>query len=539
MTLQELIVGDRRPALLALAAAVGLVLLIACANVTNLLLARSLSRSKEIAVRTALGAGRGRVLQQLLVESLTLAGAGGLAGFVVARFGMAAIASMIADRVPRATEITVDGRVLLFTVGASIAAGVLAGVVPAWRAGRTDVNTSLKDGGRSEPGVAAFGTRRLLIITEVALSIVLLAGAATMVRSLLALRHVDLGFNPDGVLTTSLKLPQTTYDTDARKTAFFDDLLARVRALPGVGSASFTDTLPASGGGSIQPIALDGQTGKRTDELPTVLVRVIAPDFMRTMQIPFFKGRDVEALDTDVVLVSESLAKRIWPGRDPIGQRAGFPLMSKTFTVVGVVADASQEDVKDEKRATAYWYSSTRAARQLILVARASGSPEALIKPVTSAVAAIDPNIPPRDVQTMRQVVDTNLSPEQFDAWIFGAFAMLALVLTSLGIFSVLSYLVRGRQREIGIRTALGAGASDVVRLIVGEGLKPTLVGIAIGVAIALAAGRVLEQLVFGVRANDPVTLATVACVLAAVAIVASLLPAWRASRVEPLRVLR
>jgi predicted permease len=539
MTLQELIVGDRRPALLALAAAVGLVLLVACANVTNLLLARSLSRAKEMAVRTALGAGRGRVLQQLLVESLVLAGAGGLLGFVAARWGLKALAAMISDQVPRATEISVDARVLLFTIAASVVAGVLAGLVPAWRAGRTDVNSSLKDGGRSEPGVAAFRTRRLLIVAEVALSLVLLAGAAAMVRSLLALRHVDLGFNPTGVLTLDLALPKTPYDSDERRTAFFAAALSNVRALPGVASASYTDTLPISGGGSVQPVALDGQVGRRTDELPTVGVRFVVPEFMRTMQIPILKGRDVEPLDTETVLVSDSMAKLIWPGRDPIGQRVGFPLMSKTLTVVGIVGDARQDDIKDQPSATAYCYTKTLPLSALSLVVRTEGSPDALIKPVTSAITALDPNIPLRNTQTLRHLVDTVLSPEQFDAWVFGGFAVLALVLTSLGIFSVLSYLVRGRQREIGIRTALGAGVGDVVRLVVGEGLKPTIVGIVVGVAIAFAGGRVLERVVFGVSANDPMTLAMVALVLALVAVGASLVPAWRASRVEPLRVLR
>src|SRR6059058_2759275 len=340
--LQELIVGDIRVSLVMLLGAVALVLLIACANVGNLLFARGLMRRKELAIRSALGAGRGRVFQQLLVESLVLASAGGAAGLFLARVGLRAGAALLAKQVPRADEITIDVRVLLFVAGASILTGILAGALPALRAGRTDLNDALKEGGRHE-GAVGVRTRRLLVVCEVALSLVLLMGAGVMLRSLLALRHVDAGYDPRNVLTMHVSLPETRYSTPAQKSAFFDQALQRIRALPGVEAAGAIDDLPAQGG-SVQPIVLEGHAELLPRDQPTVEVRKITPGYLRAMRIPLLRGRDVADRDAEVMLVSRSAAALLWGDADPIGRRVTLPLQSKIVVkeIIGIVGDVKQ-----------------------------------------------------------------------------------------------------------------------------------------------------------------------------------------------------
>ncbi|PYQ76542.1 MAG: ABC transporter permease [Acidobacteria bacterium] len=537
--LQELIVGDIRVSLVMLLGAVALVLLIACANVGNLLFARGLMRRKELAIRSALGAGRGRVFQQLLVESLVLASAGGAAGLFLARVGLRAGAALLAKQVPRADEITIDVRVLLFVAGASILTGILAGALPALRAGRTDLNDALKEGGRHE-GAVGVRTRRLLVVCEVALSLVLLMGAGVMLRSLLALRHVDAGYDPRNVLTMHVSLPETRYSTPAQKSAFFDQALQRIRALPGVEAAGAIDDLPAQGG-SVQPIVLEGHAELLPRDQPTVEVRKITPGYLRAMRIPLLRGRDVADRDAEVMLVSRSAAALLWGDADPIGRRVTLPLQSKIVVkeIIGIVGDVKQGELSAAAGAAVYEYTHDRPWGSLSFAVRTMVPPASLAQSAAGIVRAIDPEEPVEDIRTMEAVVDETLTSQRFSALLLGMFAAVALVLASVGIYSVLSYIVRGRSHEIGIRTALGAGKADVVRLVVVEGMTPAIVGIAAGAVAALGSARILEKLVFGVSASDPLTLAAVAGALALVALVASLVPAYRASRLDPLNVLR
>jgi predicted permease len=538
--LQELIVGDIRTSLVMLLAAVALVLFIACANVGNLLFARALGRRKELAIRTALGAGRARVFQQLIVEALVLAMAGGIVGLVLARASLAAGAKLLADQVPRADEIAVDARVMLFAFGVSMLTGILAGILPAIRAGRTDLNDALKEGGRSDAGSVGLRTRRLLIICEVALSLVLLTGAGVMIRSLVALQRVDAGFDPRNVLTMQVSLPETRYKAPSQITAFFDAALRRIRALPGVQDAAVIDSLPLTGG-SQQPIVIDGRAELLPRDQPTVAVRKITPGYLRAMRVPLLRGRNFSDDDVNAMLVSRAAARLLWGDVDPIGRQARLPLQSKTIveTVVGVVGDIREAGLAENPVATVYEYTRERDWRGLAVVIRTSVAPLSLAQAATAAVHQIDPEQPVEEIRTMEDVRDDTLTSQRFSALLLGLFASVALALASVGIYSVLSYIVRGRSREIGIRAALGAKRADVVRLVVVEGMMPALIGIVAGAAAALGAGRLMSKLVFGVSATDPLTLAAVACTLVFVALIASLVPAYRASRLDPSEVLR
>jgi len=537
--LQELIVSDIRTTLVMLLAAVALVLLIACANVGNLLFARGLGRRKELAIRSALGAGRARVFQQLLAEALVLAIAGGVAGLLLARVSLAAGAALLSDQVPRAEEISIDTNVLLFVLGASILTGILAGAMPAFRAGRTDLNDALKEGGRHD-GAVGIRTRRLLIVCEVALSLVLLMGAGVMLRSLSALRHVDAGFDPHNVLTMRVSLQETRYATPAQRTTFFDTAIQRIRALPGVQSAAFIDDLPLQDG-SVQPMVIEGRAELLPRDQPTVAVRKITPGYLRAMKIPLLRGRDIAESDVEVMLVSRGAAKLLWGDDDPIGRHATLPLQSKTIAkeVIGIVGDVKQGELSDAPMATVYEFTRERNWSSASFVLRTSVPPTSLAQPAAGVVRAIDPEQPVEDIRTMDQVIDTTLTSQRFSALVLGLFAAVALALASVGIYSVLSYIVRGRSHEIGIRTALGARTPDVVRLVVVEGMTPALIGIAAGAVAALGTGRLLEKLVFGVSASDPLTLTVVAGTLTTVSLMASLVPAYRASRLDPLKVLR
>jgi putative ABC transport system permease protein len=537
--LRDDIVGDIRTTLVMLLAAVGLVLLIACANVGNLLFTRALGRRKEIAIRVALGASRARVLQQVLVEALMLALLGGAAGLFLASAALDAGASLLAGQVPRADEIRLDGRVLVFALGASLLTGLLAGIVPALRAGSAELTDALKEGGRGDAAVG-IRTRRLLVVGEVALSVVLLMGAAVMLRSLRALQTVDAGFDPRGVLTMSVSLPATRYPTPAQRTLFFDSALERLRALPGVTAAGAIDDLPLEGG-SVQPIVAVGRPELLPRDQPTVQVRAMTPGYLKTMSIPVLRGRDVSAGDVQVMLVSRAAAKLLWGEADPIGQRVTLPLMSRTETreVVGVVADVKQDSLADAPPPSVYWYTRDRPWAGLTLVLRASVPPASLASSAAGVIRALDPEQPVENVRTMVEVRDELLTSQRLSALLLGFFAGVALTLATVGIYSVLSYIVRGRRREIGIRSALGAATGDVLRLVVREGMIPAIFGIAAGSVAAALASLSLERLVFGVSASDPLTLAGVAATLGLVALLASLVPAYRASRLDPATVLR
>jgi len=535
--LQETIVGNSRTMLLMLLGAVGLVLLVACANVGSLLFTRTLNRRREIAIRTAVGAGRRRVFQQLLVEALLLASVGGALGVLLALATLSAASSLLATHVPRASEISMDARVLLFVAASSMLAGLLAGSLPALRAGRCDLNSALKEGVGSS-GAIGVGTRRVLIVCEVALSVVLLMGAGLMIQSLLALKHSDNGFDPKNVLTMRVRLMEARYSTPAQRSSFFDNALQRIRALPGVEAAGTIDDLPFVGG-SAQPIERAGDI--EGSPKPVVHVRRITPGYLGAMRIPVLHGRDITEDDGEVVLVSQEAASLLWPAEDPIGRGCRLPLLSTTIVrkVVGVVGDVKQRDPSQPITPSVYYYSRERSSTRATLVIRTSLPPMTLVRPVAAAIHAIEPEQPLEDIRTMAQVIDARLTSQRFSALLLGIFAAAALLLASVGVYGVLSYVVRGRTREIGIRISLGAPTGTVVRLVGMEAMLPTLGGIIVGALVALASGRVMKGLVFGVSTSDPLTLAGVAATLTLAGLAASALPAYRASHFDPVSVLR
>jgi predicted permease len=554
--LREQLVGSVRPALLVLLGAVAFVLLIACANVANLMLAKTLGRRKEIAIRSALGASRARIVQQVLSETILLALAGGILGLLIAHFGVRLISAFLANQLSLSPEVNLDGWVLGFTLAVSLATGVLAGLAPALRLTKTDLNEALKQGlSRTDADSGGKRTRVVLVISEVALSLMLLIGAGLMIRSLWMLRSVDPGLDPDHVLTMTvgIPVPSTRFPTPLQQSNFFNDVLQRVRALPGVDSAAVIDALPLAGGGSIQPIAIEGRAAQQMADQPEVAVRIISPGYIRALHIPLLRGRDLNDADAAgrpaVIVISESMAKRFWPNENPLGKH-----LTMTFfpdgprEIVGIVGDVKDSglDVVDPV-ATLYlplgqlstpllgaWTSFPMS-----LVVRTNSNPSSLTSAVTSAVHQVDSELPLLQIRTMQDVVGESLAQQRFNMQLLAVFAGLALLLAAIGIYSVLSYSVKRRVREIGIRMALGAQVRDVLRLIMIEGMRPTLIGVAIGLAGALALGRVLANLIYGVKPTDPMTFAAVSALLAAVGLFATIIPAYRATRVEPMKTLR
>ncbi len=554
LPLREQLVGDVRPALLVLLGAVAFVLLIACANVANLVLAKTLARRKEIAIRTALGATRLTVLRQILSETVLLSVAGGALGLFLARFGITLIVKVLGDRIPHFMEITLDTQVLAFTLLLSVVAGILAGLIPSLRFTRTDVNEALKQGqSRGSSDSSGSKTRGLLVVSEVALSLVLLIGAGLMVRSLWELRSVKPGFDPRNVLTMTVPLPSTKFPSPAGQISFFQEVLQRVRTLPGVESAGVIDDLPLGGGGSHQPFLIEGRPVVPMSEQPEVDVRLISPGYFSAMHVPILKGRDFSGADVagrpGAVLISDALARRFWPNEDPIGKHLTLTFFPGVVReVVGIVGDVKLDSL-DETRPVATIYhplaqvtvpdKQTWRSFGMSLTVRTTSDPRNAISAVTAAVHQVDPERPVTDVMSMRDLISDSVSPQRFNMLLLGSFAGLALVLAAVGIYSVLSYAVRRRLREIGIRIALGASHNDVVRMVVADGMKPILLGVALGLAAAFALSRVVASLIFGVRATDPLTFAAVAFLLLTVGILATVFPAYRAARVEPIRILR
>ncbi len=552
--LRDAIVSDVRPALLVLLGAVGFVLLIACANVANLVLAKTFGRRKEIAIRAALGATRGRVMSQVLSETVLLAMSGGLLGLLLAHNGVRFITAFLADRLPRSTEVGLNISVLAFTLGVSLLTGILAGLLPAFRLVKTDLNDALKQGlGRTDGDSAGRRTRNILVVSEVALSLLLLIGAGLMVRSLWRLREINPGIDPHGVLTMSLSIPDKKFSTPQEEASFFDQVLQRTRTLPGVESAAVVDALPLSSSGSHQPIMIEGRPPVAMADQPEVDVRLISPGYLQTMRIPLLRGRDFN--DGDVagrpaaILISQSMAKTFWPNEDPIGKRLTLTFSpGQAREIVGIVGDAKIDSL-DQSRPLQMLYAPLDqlsipalggwSSFGLSLAVRARSNPNELVSPITNVIHQIDRDVPVLDVVTMDEILNTSLSQQRLNMLLLVAFAGLALLLAAVGIYSVLSYSVRRRGREIGVRMALGAQIHDILRMVVYEGMRPTLIGVAIGLGGALALGRVLSSVIYGVSATDPLTFGAVSVLLAGVAFLASFLPALRAARIEPMRALR
>jgi putative ABC transport system permease protein len=551
VAVREDIIGNVRPALLVLLGAVACVLLIACANVANLLLARALARAREMAVRTALGAGRARLVQQLLFETMVLALAGGAAGLGVAKLGIGLIVKVLGQQLPQSIDISLNAEVLGFTLGLSIFTGILAGLMPAWKLSKANVNETLKQGGRSGD-TGGNRTRSVLVVCEVALSMVLLAGAGLMIRSLWNLRGANPGFDSGNLLTMAVPMPDNRYKTPAEDINFWNQVLERVRALPGVESAGTADDLPLQGG-SHQPIAIEGRPVAPMAEQPEVDVRMISAGYLKAMRIPVLRGRDFNDNDTAgrqaVILISEAMAKQFWPGENPIGKRLTLTFFpGRVREIVGVVGNVKLDGLdQTEPNTTIY----TPMAQFLPptpeewrsfggnLVVRASSEPENLASAVTRVIHDVDPQQSVTDVMTMDQLMSESIAPQRLNMLLLATFAGLALALAAIGIYSVLSYVVRRRVHEIGIRMALGAQIRDVLRMIVVEGMKPVALGLGIGIACALLLGRVVAKLVFGVKTTDPATFATVSALLLMVALLAITVPAYRATKVDPMRTLR
>jgi putative ABC transport system permease protein len=544
--LHEGLVEDVRPALLVLFGAVGFVLLIACANAANLVLARTLARRKEIALRLAIGASRGRVVREVLCETLLIGLAGGVLSLAVAHWGLQLIVAYFGDSLPKAIVISPNGTVLAFTMGLAIASGVAAGLAGAWRSSQTNLNDALRQGlGRTGSDASGASARAALVTAEVALSIVLLVGAGLMSRSLWLLYHMDPGIDPTHVVTMSVQLPQARYAESAHQVRFFQRALERIRALPGVDSAGATSTLPLDSNGSGWPVAPEGAPAVILAEQPHVQSVVIAPGFLRSLRVPLVRGRDV--LDSDtidgrrVVLVSEAMARRFWPGSDPIGRRCTTVFLPGIrLEIVGVVRDVKLEGLDLARPVQAMYLPLAQVPTgEMSLTVRGRISSGSLVNAATAAVHAIDPEQPVASVRTMDDIVGASLGQKRFTMMLMTSFAALALLLAGVGIYSVLAYAVRQRLREIGIRLALGARTSEVLRLVLVRGMAPTLAGVALGIAGALALSGIASRFVFGVSAADPATLAAVTALVLTVGLLASLVPALRASRVDPIRTLR
>lgn len=552
--LREERVAQVRPSLLILLGAVAFVLLIACANVANLVLAKTLGRRKEIAVRFALGASPGRVIQQILAETILLSTAGAAFGLALAHFGIQLTVKFLAGNLPKSTEVTLDAGVLLFTLALAITTGFLAGILPAIRLTKTNVNDALKQGlGKTDSDSSGGRTRSVLVVSEVALSLMLLVGAGLMIRSLWQLRAVDAGFDPHNILTMTMVVTGNKYSRPIDEIAFYDRVLSKVRALPGVTSAGLIDTLPISQDGSHQPVAIEGRPAQALSEQPEIDTRSISAGYLNTMHIPLRRGRDFSSADAPdrpaTAIISESMAKRFWPNEDAIGKHLTMTFNpGKVREVIGIVGDIKLTGLDTASSdATIYLpMSQTSVAPyedwrpfSMQLAVRATSQPANLTSAVTAAIHSIDSTQPVVDVLTMDDVIASSLSQRRFSMLLLAAFAILALLLAAVGIYSVLSFAVRRRVREIGIRVALGAEMKDILRLVVTEGMKPALLGLALGVAGALALGRVVASFIYGIAAYDPLTFAAVAMLLGAVALLASIIPAYRAARIEPTRALR
>jgi putative ABC transport system permease protein len=542
------LVGPTRPYLWALFGAVGFILLIVVANVANLLLARGETRRREMAVRTALGASRRRIIRQLLTESVVLALGGGALGLALAWVGTAALVALAPPSLPRADQIGLDWRVFVHAMATSLVAGALFGLAPAVRAAREAPADTLKAGGRSGGPSGTRRTRRALVVAEVALAVVMLAGAGMLLRSLVNLQRNDMGFDSRSVLTARVSLTNSTYD-EARSTAFYSQLLERVRAIPGVTAAGAAGWLPVVGAGGLWGVLAEGQSYAALVQGPMAVPQQVTTGYFAAMGMPIVAGRDFTDRDRSgaplVAIVSRRMARDLWPNADPLGKRFRLGGGSAFMTVIGVVNDIRSRGFQDTTEPTMYFpYPQTRESayfmpRSMNLVVRTVGDPLAAGRQLRAIVRALDATVPVSSVRTMEQVVGTSVANRRFSTLLLGSFASLALVLAGIGIFGVISYGVSERRFEIGVRMALGADRSTVLVSVLRDGFQMTLIGVAVGVVGAIAVGRVIRSLLVGVPVIDPWTLAAVAVGLSLVALVASLLPARRAVTVNPTEALR
>jgi putative ABC transport system permease protein len=545
-SLRERVVGEIKPALLVLFGAVGLVLLIACANFANLLLARAAAREQELVVRVALGAGRWRLTRQLLTESVLIATLGGAVGVVFAIWGVDLLVSLKPANLPLLETISVDGRVLLFTLGVSVLAGVVFGLAPVWQAARVNVNDALKEGGRGSVGAARHLLRGVLVIGEIAIALLLLVGAGLLIKSFWQLRNVKPGFNPDNLLTMRIELPEARYREIPAQTQYRRALLEEVNSLPGA-QAALVSELPMSGDWLTHDFLVEGQQLSPGEE-PDVQTRSIEGDYFRVMQIPQMAGRDFTPQDNEnappVGIVNESLTRRFFKDQNPIGKRVRWARDEQInwITIIGVVGDIKHfglDQPEEPALYTPYPQSGRPWKRWMSLVVRGQGDAAAIAQEVKSRVWRVDARIPLTKMQTMAEVMGASVEARRFNMLLLGIFAAVAMLLAAVGIYGVMAYAVTQRTHEIGVRIALGAKPRDVIGMVVSRGMRLTLIGAAAGLALSFALTRLMTTLLFGIGATDPLTFALVSLLLAGVALLACYIPARRAAKVDPIVALR
>ncbi|HVX41313.1 MAG TPA: ABC transporter permease [Gemmatimonadaceae bacterium] len=540
IALKDMLVDARgRARLLILLAAVGVVLLIACANVANLQLARGAARARELSVRAALGAGRARIARQSLTESIILSLFGGALGVLLAIPLLRWLVSLVGPQLPvDSSTIHLDARVLAFALLIALATGVLFGLPAAFKASRTDVGDMLRV---RAGGLAHAATRNSLVVVQLALSMALLASAGLLVRSLIALQHVDPGFDAEHLLTAQFRLPNSKYDSPAKITAMFDQTIAAIRAVPGVESAALVRASPLSGNGETYPIALEGRAAAQPNAGPSMLINSITPRYFATMRIPIVAGRDVSPSDRDgtlpAIVINERAAKQLWPGESAIGKRV--QVSERWWTVVGVVGDVKHFTLGETPLLEGYVPHAQRPQVFTSLVVRTQGDPLRYVTAVRNAIWSVDRDQPVWRFKSMAQDVSASVTAPKTLMWLAGLFAFVALVVAAVGVYGVLSYTMSLRTQEIGIRIALGADARGVVAMVLREGGTLVALSVGIGVAIALGATRLMQSQLFGVGATDAITFVAAVGVLSAVALIACYLPARRASRVDPVVALR
>jgi putative ABC transport system permease protein len=550
ISLREQLAGDVRPALIVLLVAVGFVLLIACANIANLLLSRGAARFREIAVRTALGAGRRRIVRQLLTESMLLAAAGGVAGLLFAWLSFSFLKQLIPGGMVLNAAVRIDARIFGFTLLLSLLTGVIFGLAPALQAAKVDLNEALKQsGGRTGTGAGHRRLRSALVIIEIALALVLLVGAGLLIQTFLRLRALDIGVDTENVLTARTLLPRSKYGELPKRAAFYQQVLERVRALPGVVSAGYTTAVPLTWKGGTSSFTVEG---REQGPVKDALTRQVSPGYMETMGIRLRRGRFFDDRDgaqsQPVSIINETMAHQFWPGGNALGKRFKFGLpdsQTPWVTVVGVVGDVKemglQAPAKPEmffpyqQPPNPFWF--WNAPRDLTV--RTSGDPLSVAAAVRQAVWSVDRNQPVSNIRTMGHVLAEEVAQRRIGMMLLAAFAALALLLASLGIYGVLSYAVAQRTQEIGIRMALGADRKDVLRMVVTDGIRLATAGIAIGLGVSFALTRLMAGLLFGISASDPRTLGAVTLLLIAVALIACYVPARRAAKVDPMIALR
>ncbi|HXA04417.1 MAG TPA: ABC transporter permease [Bryobacteraceae bacterium] len=539
--LRQEIVGKTQPLLLVLLGAVGFVLLIACVNVANLLLARAAAREREIAIRAALGAGRIRLARQMLTECLVIAGIGGTIGLVLGIWGVDALVALSAGKLPRVQMIGVDVRMLAFTLAATVLTALLFGLTPALHASRASLSNSLKEGGRgSTAGLSSGRIRNVLVMAELALALVLLAGGGLLMRTFVNLERINPGFDPHNVITMSLDLPDARYPNQKSAISFYRQLLERLEEQPGVRAAGVTSDLPWSGYDENTGFELQGRSQAENDK-NHARYHFASPNYFRAAGIPLIAGRFFSYRDNldapPVMLINQSLARLYWGKQNPVGKRMNT--WDKKATIVGIVGDVKDSPAAADAEPSLYWPLLQNLFGELHLAIRSDSNPAPLMNTVRRELAAMDRDLPIADIRLMDNIAAAAVSGPRLALLLVGIFAALALVLATVGIYGVISYSVTQRIHEIGVRVALGAQLGDVLRLVVGQGMKLAAAGVAFGLGAALALHSVMKSLLYGVSATDPLTLAAVSLVLMMIAAVACYIPARRATRVDPVVALR